>query len=347
VIELVVLSSQLITGYLMPVPETDKSSASILTEQSSQSNSAEVLCLSDVSPQDKPWDKHRGFADRVQSHYAGSKFERYSERVSFCSQILEFGMNMAEDDTLRLKLRSAKFCRVRHCPVCQWRRSLMWKAKAYQVLPKITSKYPTHRWLFMTLTQKNVPITELRETLINMNKGFKRMVERKMFPAVGWLRSMEVTRGRDGNAHPHFHCLLMVPASYFGKGYIKQHEWAALWRDCMRLDYNPIMDIQAVRLGTSPSSLIPELLKYCTKESDMVADREWFLELTSQLHKMRAIATGGVLKEYLQDLEDEPDDLIGEGDDELSEDYGRLLFGWKKEKKKYQIIKTVSDSVLE
>jgi plasmid rolling circle replication initiator protein Rep len=322
----------------VPIKKTDKTSAPILADQSKQSNSADALNLSDVSLKDKPWDKHRGFADRVQSHYVGSKFERYSERISFCSLILEFGMNMAEDYTLKLKLRSAKFCRVRHCPVCQWRRSLMWKARAYQILPKIVSKYPTHRWLFMTLTQKNVPITELRETLTKMNKGFERMVKRKMFPAVGWLRSMEVTRGRDGNAHPHFHCLLMVPASYFGQGYIKQHEWTALWRDCMRLDYNPVMDIQAVRKGSTPSDLIPELLKYCTKESDMVVDREWFLELTSQLHKMRAIATGGVLKEHLRELENEPDDLIGKSDDELGEDYGRLLFGWKRQDKKYKLI---------
>jgi plasmid rolling circle replication initiator protein Rep len=322
----------------VPARKTENTSAPILADQSKQSNSAEALYLSDVSQKDKPWDKHRGFADRVQSHYAGSKFERYAERVSFCSQILEFGLNAGEDDTIRLKLRSAKFCRVRHCPVCQWRRSLMWKAKAYQVLPKITSKYPTHRWLFMTLTQKNVPITELRETLVEMNKGFKRMVERKIFPAVGWLRSMEVTRGRDGNAHPHFHCLLMVPASYFSHGYIKQHEWVELWRDCMRLDYNPVMDIQAVKKGSNPSSLVPELLKYCTKESDMVVDREWFLELTSQLHKMRAIATGGVLKEHLRELEDEPDDLIGEGDDGLGEDYGRLLFGWRRSEKRYKMV---------
>jgi hypothetical protein len=106
----------------------------------------------------------------------------------------------------------------------------------------------------------------------------------------------------------------------------------------MRLDYNPVMDIQAVRQGTSPSDLIPELLKYCTKESDMVADREWFLELTSQLHKMRAIATGGVLKQYLRELEAEPDDLIGEGDDELGEDYGRLLFGWRRSEKRYKMV---------
>jgi plasmid rolling circle replication initiator protein Rep len=322
----------------MPVGKTENTDTSILTDQFSQSNRTDALNLSDVSPADKPWDKHRGFADRVQSHYAGSKFERYAERVSFCSQILEFGLNMADDDTLKLKLRSAKFCRVRHCPICQWRRSLMWKAKAYQVLPKIVSKYPTHRWLFMTLTQKNVPITELRETLTHMNKGFKRMVERKIFPAVGWLRSMEVTRGRDGNAHPHFHCLLMVPASYFGQGYIKQHEWVELWRDCMRLDYNPVMDIQAVKKGSNPSDLVPELIKYCTKETDMAVDHEWFLELTSQLHKMRAIATGGVLKEHLRELEDEPVDLIGEGDDGIGEDYGRLLFGWRRSEKRYKII---------
>jgi plasmid rolling circle replication initiator protein Rep len=214
----------------------------------------------------------------------------------------------------------------------------MWKAKAYQVLPKIVEKYPSHRWLFVTLTQKNVPITELRHTLTEMNKGFKRMVERKAFPAIGWLRSTEVTRGRDGNAHPHFHCLLMVPASYFSYGYMKQSEWVDLWRESMRLDYNPVMDVQAVKKGINPSSLVPELLKYCTKESDMVADRVWFLELTAQLHKMRAIATGGVLKQYLRELEEEPEDLIGEGDDESVEDFGRLFFGWKSRIKKYQLV---------
>jgi plasmid rolling circle replication initiator protein Rep len=318
-------------------PTTDPNSASILPESSDNANNTPELNLSDVSPQDKPWDKHRAFADRVQSHYSGSKFERYSERVSFCSQLLEFGLTPFEDDTLRLKLRSAKFCRVRHCPVCQWRRSLMWKAKAYQMLPKIAEKYPSHRYLFVTLTMKNVPITELRATLTVMNKAFERMVKRKVWPAVGWLRSMEVTRGRDGNAHPHFHCLLMVPSSYFSHGYMKQSEWVTLWREAMRLDYNPIIDVQAVRRGTSAASLVPELLKYCMKESDMVADRAWFLEMTEQLHKMRAIATGGVLKEFLRELEEEPDDLIGTDEAEVGEDYGRLLFGWRMKEKRYTL----------
>ena len=322
----------------MPAARTENADNSILAEQVDSTNDRNELFLSQVSPQDKPWDKHRGFADTVQSHYAGSKFERYSERISFCSQILEFGLHAADDDSLKLKLRNSRFCRVRHCPVCQWRRSLMWKAKAYQILPKIVEKYPNHRWLFVTLTQKNVPITELRNTLTAMNKGFERMVKRKTFPAIGWLRSTEVTRGRDGNAHPHFHCLLIVPASYFGQNYMKQAEWVSLWRDCMRYDYNPVMDVQAVKKGVNPSSLIPELLKYCTKESDMVVDRAWFLELTVQLHKMRSIATGGVLKQYLRELEEEPEDLIGEGDDETVEDFGRLFFGWRRDNKKYKLV---------
>jgi plasmid rolling circle replication initiator protein Rep len=213
----------------------------------------------------------------------------------------------------------------------------MWKAKAYKVLPKVVEVFPTHRWLFLTLTQKNVPITQLRETLTEMNRAFGRLVKLKAFPAEGWLRSTEVTRGRDGNAHPHFHCLLLVPRSYFGRNYIKQAEWVEMWRKCMRLDYNPILDVQAVKQGSKPMELIPELLKYCTKESDLVADREWFLELTKQMHKMRCIATGGVLKQYLKELEEEPEDLIGESESgEI--DQAKLYFGWKRKDKRYRLV---------
>ncbi len=313
-----------------------------IASDSATSNS-ESPALSDISAQDKPWDKHRAFTDRVEDFYRGSSFHRYSNRIHYCSELLQFGLVVQEDTSLKLKLRAARFCRLRHCPVCQWRRSLMWKAKAYKVLPKIVEAYPTYRWLFVTLTQRNVPITELRETLRAMNAGFGRLVKLKAFPAEGWLRSTEVTKQRDGNngrdskAHPHFHCLLLVPRSYFGRNYIKQSEWVEMWRKSMRLDYDPMLDVQAVKEGSKPMELVPELLKYCVKESDLVADREWFLELTQQMHKMRAIATGGILKDYLKELEDEPADLIG--DSESGEvDEASLYFGWKRKEKKYRMV---------
>ncbi|MDK6280879.1 protein rep, partial [Escherichia coli] len=100
----------------------------------------------------------------------------------------------------RLRLRDARFCRVRHCPICQWRRSLMWQARFYQSLPKIVAEYPDARWLFLTLTVRNCPITELGDTLTVMNAAFQRLKDRKEFRGVlGWVRTTEVTRGKDGS----------------------------------------------------------------------------------------------------------------------------------------------------
>jgi Replication protein len=133
--------------------------------------------------------------------------------------------------------------------------------------------------------------------------------------------------------------MLMVPRSYFGRNYVKQAEWVEMWRKSMRLDYSPVIDVQAVKEGGKPMELVPELLKYCVKESDLVADREWFLELTRQMHKMRAIATGGILKEYLKELEEEPEDLIGKDEEvaQLDEEMS-LFFGWKRQEKQYRLV---------
>jgi plasmid rolling circle replication initiator protein Rep len=214
----------------------------------------------------------------------------------------------------------------------------MWKAKAYKVLPKIVKDFPTHRWVFLTLTVRNCKITELKDTLTWMNKSWQRLTQLKAFPAEGWLRSTEVTRGKDGSAHPHFHCLLMVRPGYFGKNYIKQDEWVEMWRRSLRTDYNPVLDVQAVKKGQQPMQLVPELLKYCVKESDLVVDREWFIELTRQLHKMKAVVVGGVLRQYLRELENEPEDLIGEDEEgEGGLDEGHLYFEWKRLQNKYKL----------
>ena len=40
----------------------------------------------------------------------------------------------------------------------------MWQARFYQSLPKLVTEHPKARWLFLTLTVRNCPITELGET---------------------------------------------------------------------------------------------------------------------------------------------------------------------------------------
>jgi plasmid rolling circle replication initiator protein Rep len=307
---------------------------------SPQSKEKDTPALSDLSSHDKPWDKHRANSDVIGQYYAESEFTRYSERISECSQFLDFRLVFnAETGAYKLKLSSARFCHLRHCAVCQWRRSLMWKAKAYKILPQVLVDYPKARWLFVTLTVRNCTITDLRETLVWMNKGFKRLSELKSFPAEGYIKTTEVTRGKNppGSAHPHFHVLMMVKPSYFSHGYLSQAKWVEMWQKSLRADYQPIMDVQALKPQDSLVGLLAEVIKYSVKESDLTSDQEWFLELTRQLHRTKAIAVGGILRDYFRELEQEPEDLIGE--DNLSEvDEGHLHFAWRQRQKKYKLV---------
>ena len=305
--------------------------------------------LAEISPADQSWDAHRAQSDEIAKLYALCGYDRYAERISECSKWLMYALKCNDEGEMWLKLRDARFCRVRHCLVCQWRRSLMWRARFIKALSDIQKKYPTGRWVFLTLTVRNCELSELRSTLTKMNSAWKRLTERKGFPALGFIKSVEVTRGADGTAHPHFHCLMLVPASYFsGQKYIAQDEWATLWQSCLKADYTPIVDVRAVkpRKGALTIELdapnkammkaICETLKYSVKPADLLADPEWLGELTKQLQKTRAISIGGVLKEFFS--EDEPEDLInGEiEEEEKTEDEAMLFFDWASAIRRYK-----------
>ncbi|WGA07189.1 protein rep (plasmid) [Enterobacter ludwigii] len=305
--------------------------------------------LSDYSPRDASWDTQRTFTDSVGGIYqTAAEFESYAQRMASCSGLLRFGWStLTETGETRLRLRSALFCRVRHCPVCQWRRTLMWQARFYQALPKIVESHPSSRWLFLTLTVRNCAIDALGDTLTAMNAAFKRMEKRKeLAPLQGWIRATEVTRGKDGSAHPHFHCLLMVPPSWFTRDYVKQERWVELWQECLRVSYAPNVDIRAVKTKTGAmvanvaeqlQSAVAETLKYSVKPEDMTNDPEWFLELTRQLHKRRFISTGGALKNVLQlDRETNEDLVIADDVGDGSDDGRRTAFAWDTGKRRYR-----------
>lgn len=322
--------------------------------------------LASVSARDSVWDKHRLDTLIIQEMYAiECEFERYSERMTDCSGWLKFGFNEVNG----LVLKQACFCRVRYCAMCQWRRSLLWKAMMYKTYDEIMQTHPTHRFVFLTLTVRNPKIEDLRETLQHMNKSWQRLKDRKEFISgvEGWVRTTEVTRPKDpkdkdkkykrvcpitGNthAHPHFHVILMVKPSYFGKGYIKRDKWQELWADCLRVDYLPQVDVRTVKprkKGAGDDGMrgaIAETLKYAVKPDDIMHDsedpkaREWFYELTRQTHRLRFVATGGLLKNALKaDNELTDDDLIRTGNDEETEetDERRLNFTWYKFKGGY------------
>lgn len=302
--------------------------------------------LGDCSRKDKVWDVHRAQADGVRQVYkTADEFERYAARIGKCSGTLRFARLVDEATSEAVfRLREARFCRVRHCPVCQWRRSLMWQARFYSALPVVQAANPKARWVLLTLTVRNCEIGELGEALKAMNEAWHRFIKRQEFkPVKGWVRTTEVTRGKDGSAHPHFHALLMVQPSFFAKDYTKQSRWVELWQECARLDYAPNVDIRAVRpkRGQDPSDAlsgaVAETLKYAVKPADMTADADWFLEMTRQVHKKRFVAAGGALKDVFKLGQETEQDLLVQGQETASTGQETPLMGfrWENGEKRY------------
>ena len=314
------------------------------------------ICLSRISPGDERFDKLRANASRFSELYRGTVYDAYSDRIDGCSTLLEFVIALnPETGEQKYKLKSARFCRVPRCPVCQWRKSLMWRAKTFKVIPRIFEDYPSTRFLFLTLTVRTCPLQDLRSTLADMNKAWELLSKRKQFPAIGWVKTVEVTRSWDDLAHPHFHCMLMVKPSYFtGKYYLSKENWIELWQKSLRVDYPPSIAIKAVKSLTGANQgmreAVIETLKYSVKPSDVLSDRlptnrisdqDWLVELTKQLYQTRAIATGGVFKNYFKELETENDnleDLIHATEDldsEVMDNSISLFFEWIQYRKRY------------
>ena len=227
------------------------------------------------------------------------------DALSDCSAWLLF-RRYIESKVLRLD--KANFCRHRLCPVCNWRKSLKMFAQMQIVSKALMEKFPTARFLFLTLTIKNCLAEELEKTIDEMNAGLKLMFNPgknnksgKPIKAVmlGYAKAMEINynpeefiteemfkKNKDyykkiglavddpnpsfDTYHPHFHILLMVKSEYFtGKSYLSQAKWTDIWQDCMKLDYKPMVNIQVVR--PNEKQLISGATDLTLKEKAMTA----------------------------------------------------------------------------
>ncbi|WP_187337679.1 protein rep, partial [Lactiplantibacillus plantarum] len=67
---------------------------------------------------------------------------------------------------------------------------------------------------------------------------------------LGYLRSTEITvNEQDGSYNQHLHVLLFVKSSYFknSNNYLAQAEWTGLWQRALKVDYEPVVHVQAVK----------------------------------------------------------------------------------------------------
>lgn len=259
------------------------------------------------------------------------KYQYFNKRkasdMTDCGQRLQFGLY---ENILTLehqkKLEEMYTCKDRFCAFCNWRRARKLAIQSYEVLKAIESEKNV-RYIFATFTLKNCHINDLSSTILGMNAAFKRMVETKRFKnsILGFMRALEFPPQKDNNEfiHPHFHCLFVIPAQYFDTSrnlYIKQDEWIQLWADALRVDYLPSVDIRIIKSSSEADPIakaVAETIKYPLKTVDLKdMPIKLFQELTIQMKSKRALAFGGIIKEYRKKLildDVETGDLIYDG----------------------------------
>ena len=231
-------------------------------------------------------------------------------RLRDCASWLTFALDGDEK-----KLKSANFCRVRLCPMCQWRRALKTYGQVRAILDYL-KRDRDYCYLFLTLTVKNCYPDELGRTLDSMMIAWNRFIGYKPFKLAvnGWFRSLEVVhdvnelitpamwygdranhvKGRakyyksqglkigDPNPnfdlmHPHFHVLLAVNKSYFkdSRIYLNQEKWVQLWNKALRADYVPVVDVRRIKGDVIES--VSEACKYTVKDADYIVPADWDL----------------------------------------------------------------------
>lgn len=233
--------------------------------------------------------------------------------LEHCADTLLF----AENAEGKKKLKSANFCRLRLCPMCQWRRSLKMFGQVQTITDKILERDKSTRFLFATFTVKNVDAENL-ETCINiLNNKFLYLVSKnKTFaPAkklkqnlLGYLKAVEVTYNtKDKTYHPHLHVIFAVKSTFFknSNNYMTKKEWIELWQKALNVDYKPQTDIRAIKTNTGKA--IAEVAKYPVKTAPILSlpdDEavEVLKTLTLSLNKKRFVSYGGIFKTIKQEL---------------------------------------------
>ena len=269
----------------------------------------------------------------------------FVERVISCGDTLQFIQNQDGN----LKLYQAYFCKNKLCPMCNWRRSMKYSYQTSRIVDEAIKQSPKGRFLFLTLTVKNVEGQALNSTISQLTKSFDRLFKRAKVQRnlLGYLRSVEVTHNEnDKTYHPHIHVLMMMRPSYFkGENYISQKEWGNLWSQSLKVSYKPMIDIRTVKeTGKGLRGAVLETAKYPTKPIKFdVENKQVVDDLYNGLYRKRQLGYGGLfktIKKQLQLDDVESGDLVHTSDDKENISKGTEIVAiWNASKQNYYLKK--------
>ena len=261
--------------------------------------------------------KHRKFNHQIsQSLMRDHSTDDVGRRIANCGHQILIEVQEHSERPATAHLRASLPCNARLCPWCEWRRSKAWRARLFDGMARFEEHHLNYRAVFLTLTVKNCRITDLRKTIQEMNQAWNRMRQCAFFPTGYWFKRLEVTVAQhlDGSdrygepmVHPHFHVLLLVRPSYFGKNYVKKSEWQKQWMMALRADYVPVVDVRAAyekgKKGQTKSlntyGAVIECSKYLAKAAQVQKLGPWLPELHHQLRSLRLTAVSKELSKFV------------------------------------------------
>ena len=279
----------------------------------------EILEDTSATGRKRPWSKHKMSNQKLVKLFEVAReideTVLSDSRLRSLSQCADTVLFMQDAEGNR-KLKSANFCRVRVCPMCNWRRSLKLFSQVSAITDAILAEKKA-RFIFLTLTVRNVEGHELRATLDNMNRAWTYITSknRTFAPAMrlkknllGYMKAEEITYNEKENTfHPHIHAILEVRPSYFdSEGYLTKSKWIALWRSAMKVDYDPVVDVRTIKNSTAKA--VAEVAKYPVK-LDKVLEIEKkevaalaLIQLYRAIFKRRLVTFGGDFRDYKRKL---------------------------------------------
>lgn len=292
-------------------------------------------------------------------------YEQYGERVDLCARWFKFGIFGPNRER---HLLEAKFCGLRLCPICIARGALARGRLLSKVMDAVEAEHKC-QFIFLTLTIQNVTGDKLGDAISQLCEGWRRLMNQRPVARAfkGTFRAIEITRNNDpksewyGTYHPHIHAILAVEDEYFAKNsplYLTHDELVARWRQVMRLDYDPTVNVKATyekgkkkgrkktkvtKVGDNEASrgAVLEAAKYATKDSDYISDSlsdeeaaQVVMDYTKALHHRRLTSFTGWFKETAQRLQAadlDNVDLVHDAEEEtIREDLAEVIeeYGW-------------------
>lgn len=216
-------------------------------------------------------------------------------------------------------------CKHRLCPICATRQARVTAMQAVEAIEHMKRVNSDLQMSLLTLTQKNVPGSELKREVSFMLKGWAAITNRlPMRRLIGWARTIEIVPALagDGTYHPHIHAIIVHNPSE-----CPSVEWIVkAWGEAMNLNYQPVCDLRPI---VDEQGAVFEVSKYISKMTRVydgsIHEHDHVRFMSEAMSSRRLRSYGGEWRKArlalnMMQAEDMPDDAIDEYESNILSD---------------------------